>query len=109
MTEIIVRYKIAMEMKCKCCQNYKRAENDEKIPRYTVFGKLPVTADEIIACPRYTQKELSQLKTTQDIYDEINIPCEFCSTFKLCVTRCVHPVRFAMYDISEEMVLRGEY
>lgn len=51
------------------------------------------------------------MKTAEDIYDEIGIPCYYCehAYSPLCIVKCIKPVLFHMVEIAEDMVLRGEY
>lgn len=50
------------------------------------------------------------MKTVDDIYEEIGIPCYYCKhAFTPQCTDCADPTLWYMCDIAEDMILRGEY
>lgn len=51
------------------------------------------------------------MKTVDDIYNEIGIPCYYCkhAFSELCICKCIKPLLDNMVEIAADMVLRGEY
>lgn len=46
---------------------------------------------------------------TKDVYFLVGLPCDYCKY--VCITFCELPlpVRFIMYRLADDMILRGEY
>ncbi|GEM_PF-2769804 len=51
------------------------------------------------------------MKTVEDIYKEIGIPCYYCkyAFSPECNGNCINPLLCYMCDIADDMVLKGEY
>lgn len=51
------------------------------------------------------------MKTVDDIYNEIGIPCYYCKNVfsVLCIVKCINPLLDNMVEIATDMVLRGDY
>ena len=51
------------------------------------------------------------MKTLEDYWDAIGLPCEFCKVWVCIHLRvcCGYPTRNQMYLLAEEALLRGEY
>ena len=51
------------------------------------------------------------MKTVVDIYNEIDIPCNYCKHLfsKKCARKCINTLLAKMCELSEDMILRGEY
>lgn len=53
------------------------------------------------------------MKTTDDLYEDVGIPCYYCkhAFTPQCTesSKCIDPTLWHMCDIAEDMILRGEY
>lgn len=51
------------------------------------------------------------MKTTDDLYEEVGIPCYYCehAFSQLCIVKCIKLTLWYMVELAEDMILRGEY
>ena len=88
---------------------YVESESLEEAEAFVIGNPELILTDDDLEVEAF--EEVLTMKTLEDYWDAIGLPCEFCKVWECIHLRgcCGYPTRNQMYLLAEEALLRGEY